>query len=241
MAAGADASRLDRVKLVRGAAWVTSAPHSKSRFPHGTCFRRVLLGHSSALSVAYFHPSRALLARQFRDSFLHNIGLSAVIKAPASKGADQQTWRQRVMLCLPQNVSLFVLSSRFLQVVLYQKSRGVMGSVWPEVCSYATDIKLLLPSADVLCIAPHLMDLEQQLLAVASGNRRLRRSRAAPGLPQLCPPPPTAATVHILSHGGLSYALMFSRDHSSVRICHSPTHPPPTPAPGASHQRPHFT
>jgi hypothetical protein len=59
-----------------------------------------------------------------------------------------------------------------------------MGSVWPEICSYATDIQLLLPSADVLCIAPHLMDLEQQLLVVASGAEApaatLQRSLNAP-------------------------------------------------------------
>ncbi len=44
-----------------------------------------------------------------------------------------------------------------------------MGSVWPEVCAYTIDVQLLLPSAQVICIAPHLMDLEQQLLLVASG------------------------------------------------------------------------
>jgi hypothetical protein len=56
-----------------------------------------------------------------------------------------------------------------MQVILYQKTAGVMGSVWPEVCAYAADVQLLLPSAEVLCIAPHAMDLEQQLLMVASG------------------------------------------------------------------------
>ena len=41
--------------------------------------------------------------------------------------------------------------------------------MWREVCAYAADVQLLLPSAEVLCIAPHVMDLEQQLLMVASG------------------------------------------------------------------------
>ncbi len=59
---------------------------------------------------------------------------------------------------------------KHVQVVLYQKTAGVMGSVWPEVCSYAADVLLLLPSADVLCCAPHLMDLEQQLLMVQAGK-----------------------------------------------------------------------
>ncbi len=58
-----------------------------------------------------------------------------------------------------------------MQVVFYQKTPGVMGSVWPEVCSYAADVQLLLPSADVLCCAPHLMDLDQQLIMVASGKQ----------------------------------------------------------------------
>jgi hypothetical protein len=53
----------------------------------------VLLGHSSALSVAYFHPSRAMVAREFRDSFFLNLGLSDIIK-----GASQIKWRQRVTL-----------------------------------------------------------------------------------------------------------------------------------------------
>jgi hypothetical protein len=46
-----------------------------------------------------------------------------------------------------------------------------MGSVWPEVCVYLADVQRLLPSAHVLCCAPHLMDLEQQLLMVASGKQ----------------------------------------------------------------------
>jgi hypothetical protein len=122
---------------------------------------------------------------------------------------------------------------------LYQKTQGVMGSVWPEICSYATDIQLLLPSADVLCIAPHLMDLEQQLLTVASGEAaaaatRVHCFRVAPD-----PRPlyiPAAATVHIMSHGGLSYALMFSRDHSSVSSARDhDVAPPPLRAATPSH------
>jgi hypothetical protein len=60
--------------------------------------------------------------------------------------------------------------SQRAQVVLYQKTQGVMGSVWPEICAYARDIKRLLPSADVLCVAPHRMDLGQQLLTAAAGT-----------------------------------------------------------------------
>jgi hypothetical protein len=67
--------------------------HCSCRYPHGTCFRNVLLGHSSALSVAYFHPSRAMVAREFRDSFFLNLGLSDIIK-----GSRQINWRQRVTL-----------------------------------------------------------------------------------------------------------------------------------------------
>jgi hypothetical protein len=74
-------------------------PHSSSRYAHGTCFRNVILGHSSALSVAYFHPSRALLAREFRDSFFHKLGLSAVVTGPGFRGAGHSIWRQRVKPC----------------------------------------------------------------------------------------------------------------------------------------------
>jgi len=72
---------------------------------------------------------------------------------------------------------------------MYEKTAGVMGSVWPEICSYATDVQLLLPSADVVCVAPHAMDLEQQLLTVASGNFPCKHPLHTPA-PIQPPPPP---------------------------------------------------
>jgi len=66
------------------------------RYAHGTCFRKMLLGHSSALSVAYYHPSRATVAREFRDSFLQNLGLAAVLKGRGWGGGSDLVWRQRV-------------------------------------------------------------------------------------------------------------------------------------------------
>jgi hypothetical protein len=68
----------------------------RRRYAHGTCFRNVLLGHNSALSVSYFHPSRAMIAREFRDSYLRQLGLSAVIKGPGFRRVNQFSWRQRV-------------------------------------------------------------------------------------------------------------------------------------------------
>lgn len=84
-----------------------------------------------------------------------------VFLAPAGAPPPQHVPPTPLPLRAPKNV----------QVVLYQKTRGVMGSVWPEVCVYAADVQRLLPSAHVLCCAPHLMDLEQQLLMVASGKQ----------------------------------------------------------------------
>ena len=68
----------------------------RCRYKHGTCFRNVLLGHNSALSVAYFHPSRAMLAREFRESFLLKLGLAAVLKGPGFRRPSRTVWRQRV-------------------------------------------------------------------------------------------------------------------------------------------------
>ena len=42
-------------------------------YAEGTCFKKVLMGHSSALSIAYPNPLISVVARQFRSSFVSNI------------------------------------------------------------------------------------------------------------------------------------------------------------------------
>ena len=100
LAAGADRPGHAGVELVRSSrfnhARLCSVSSWRCRYAHGTCFRNVLLGHNSALSVSYFHPSRVMIARQFRDSYLRQLGLSAVIKGPGFRRVNQFAWRQRV-------------------------------------------------------------------------------------------------------------------------------------------------
>jgi hypothetical protein len=182
-------------------------------YPHGTCFRKLLLGHNSALSVAYFHPSRAMIFREFREYFWQKVGLSGIINGPGFRAENHIGWRQRVS-SLPSRAAGGIHLISCFQIILYKKTPGVMGSVWPEICSFAADVQLLLPSADVLCASPHMMDLDQQLLLVASGASSCSIDASFLNCALFsCP----AATVHVLPHGGLSYALLFSRDNSAVR------------------------
>jgi hypothetical protein len=102
-------------------------------YGEGTCFRHAVLGHTSAFSVGYFTQMRAPSARKFRQSYAHNIGLTWLY--PTRKQQQQQQ----------QHVGL----SRRHRIVLYCKTGGSNGSVWPHLCAYAAVLRKSFPEAEV--------------------------------------------------------------------------------------------
>jgi hypothetical protein len=147
-------------------------------FPAGTCFKRVIVGHSTAFSVSYFLPLRGSILRRFRDQYAASFGISyAYPKAGSDHPNDGQTKHQRHV------------------INLYSKTAGLTGVAWQHLCEYAGVLAHALPGATVHCVD-------------------LSRVRSPSDQMQLI----AAATIHIVPHGGLSYALVFSRSGSAAVV-----------------------
>jgi hypothetical protein len=157
---------------------LTSALTDIDLYPPGTCFKRVIVGHSTAFSVSYFLPLRGSILRRFRDQFAASFGLQHIYpKAAADHPSDSQA-RQHHHI-----------------INLYCKTQGLTGVAWGNLCEYAGILAHVMPGASVHCVD-------------------LSRVRSPAVQMQLI----AAATVHMIPHGGLSYALAFSRSGSAAVV-----------------------
>lgn len=142
-------------------------PISLFSYPNATCFHRLVVGHTSAHSTAYRVHLRSIPASRFRDFYFERLGL-----APPS-----------VFLSLPP------------LILLYSKTHGHSGTVWPHLCSLAHALQRLVPSGRVLCVDfTQVHDLHLQLQMIGS------------------------AVLHITPHGAISDRLLFSRTGSSAIV-----------------------
>ena len=78
---------------------------------------------------------------------------------------------------------------------LYRKTQGLTGVAWENLCEYAGVLAYAIPGAAVHCV---------DLSRVVSPSVHM----------QLI----ADATIHIIPHGGLSYALAFSRSGSAAVV-----------------------
>ncbi len=147
-------------------------------YPPGTCFKRVIVGHSTAFSVSYFLPLRGSILRRFRDQFPASFGLTQIYtKAAADQPADGRSRQQHHV------------------INLYRKTQGLTGVAWQNICEYAGILAYAIPGASVHCVD-------------------LSRVRSPSVQMQLI----AAATIHLIPHGGLSYALTFSKSGSAAVV-----------------------
>lgn len=110
----------------------------------GTCFRRVIMGHSMAFGAAVSSTFRGPIARRFRDFFSRNLGL-------------EWMYAQR-------------LKQHFILIVR-KKAGGKVSQVWPHVCDYATKFQAIFPSVKVACVdgvAEQSLSSQVQMFAAAS-------------------------------------------------------------------------
>ena len=69
-------------------------------FPPGTCFKRVIVGHSTAFSVSYFLPLRGSILRRFRDQHAAHFGLTDMYPKAAADHPRHQRSQQRHVINL---------------------------------------------------------------------------------------------------------------------------------------------
>ena len=110
----------------------------------GTCFRRVIMGHSMALGHAFSSTFRAPSARRFRDFFAGNLGLGWVY---------EETLQQH-------------------SILMVRKRAGDGASdVWPHICDYSSALQAVFPSVKVSCIdGMPLQSMSSQLQTFASAS-----------------------------------------------------------------------
>jgi hypothetical protein len=94
-------------------------------YASGTCFRRVIMGHSMAFGHAFSSSFRGPTALRFRDFFLDNLGLG---------------WMYRE-----------VLREHFILMVRKQAGSGA-SDVWPHLCDHAPALQSVFPGVKVACI-----------------------------------------------------------------------------------------
>jgi hypothetical protein len=166
------------VKALSQSEAATQSMYSQSQ--SSVCFKKVIVGHSSALSFSYMNPSRGPSVRRFRNFFAANLNLSALY-ARAPRIAMR---RHRINL---YHKSVSLESDLFVH---RQQSY-----TWPDVCMLLPALtRALGAEVEVKCVVLESMDLSLQIETVAS------------------------ASIHIVPHGGLSYALIFARDGASAVV-----------------------
>jgi hypothetical protein len=110
----------------------------------GTCFRRVIMGHSMTFGAAVSSTFRGPIARRFRDFFTYNLGL---------KWMYEQRLRRHFIL-------------------IVRKKKGSSNSeVWSHVCGYAAVFQAAFPSVKVACVdgvAEQSLSSQVQMFAAAS-------------------------------------------------------------------------
>lgn len=94
-------------------------------YASGTCFRRVIMGHSMALGHAFASSFRGPTALRFRDFFSNNLGLG---------------WMYRQAL------------RRHFILMIRKQGKGGASDVWPHVCSYAAVLQAVFPTVKVACV-----------------------------------------------------------------------------------------
>jgi hypothetical protein len=113
-------------------------------YAHGTCFRRIIMGHSMALGHAFPSVFRGPTARRFRDFFAGNLGLGWIYKETLARH--------------------FILMIR-------KKSQDGASEVWPHLCQYAPVFQSVFPTVKVACIdgmQQQTMSSQLQMFASAS-------------------------------------------------------------------------
>jgi hypothetical protein len=110
-------------------------------YPPGSCFKRVIVGHSTAFSVSYFLPLRGSILRRFRDQYAASFGLTHVYP----KAASDYPLNQQSQPHLQQPKQSHVIN-------LYCKTQGLTGAAWQHLCEYAGIISRAIPGP-----RPHLI------------------------------------------------------------------------------------
>ncbi len=113
-------------------------------YASGTCFRRVIMGHSMAFGHAFSSSFRGPTARRFRDFFSGNLGLG---------------WMYRE-----------VLREHFILMVRKQEGSGA-SDVWPHLCGYAPALQSVFPGVKIMCVdgmQQQSLSSQLQMFAAAS-------------------------------------------------------------------------
>jgi hypothetical protein len=113
-------------------------------YASGTCFRRVIMGHSMALGHAFASSFRGPTALRFRDFFSNNLGLGWMYKE--------------------------ALRQHFILMVRKQSSGGA-SDVWPHICGYTAVLQAVFPTVKVACVdGMKLQSLSSQVQMFASAS-----------------------------------------------------------------------
>jgi hypothetical protein len=132
----------------------TQSTYSHAR--SSICFKKVIVGQSSALSFSYFNPSRGSSVRRFRNFFAANLMLSALYARPQRSAMP----RHRINL---YHKSVSSSSQDFVH--------RMQSYIWPDVCLFLPVLKRALgEEVEVNCVVLESMDLSLQIQAVAAAS-----------------------------------------------------------------------
>ncbi len=110
----------------------------------GTCFRRVIMGHSMAFGHAFSSSFRGPTALRFRDFFSKNLGLG---------------WMYNE-----------VLQQHFILMVRKRAGSGA-SDVWPHLCAHTPALQAVFPTVKIACIdGIHAQSLASQVQMFASAS-----------------------------------------------------------------------
>ena len=113
-------------------------------YASGTCFRRIIMGHSMALGHAFSSSFRGPTARRFRDFFAGNLGLGWIY--------DEKLQQHSILM-------------------VRKRAGDGSSDVWPHICDYSSTLQAVFPSVKVSCIdGIPLQSMSSQLQTFAAAS-----------------------------------------------------------------------
>ena len=109
-------------------------------------------------------------AKKFRRKYAHNLGLTWLY--PTRKQLMQQQQQQQQQ-------------QHKQRIVLYCKTGGSNGHVWPHLCTYAPVLRRAFPEAEVRAAAAAAADSGGGFVSHAKSRHTKSLSRPRPSLPQV--------------------------------------------------------